>query len=92
MLKRFFLESKQINSVFRRSHSLVNKVKKSADEATSIIKDGSSIMVGGFGVCGIPENLIDSVYRKNIRDLTVISNNCGILAFYYEIKGLMILD
>src|SRR6516165_11166484 len=42
------------------------------------MKDGASILVGGFGLCGIPENLIAAVRRKGIRNLTVISNNAGV--------------
>ena len=56
----------------------MNKVVASADEAVRDIPDGASIMLGGFGLCGIPENLIQALMRKNIRDLTTISNNVGI--------------
>lgn len=48
------------------------------NEAVESIKDGMTIMVGGFGIVGIPENLIKALYEKDIKDLTVISNNCGI--------------
>lgn len=48
------------------------------NEAVASIKDGMTIMVGGFGIVGIPENLIKALYEKDIKDLTVISNNCGI--------------
>ncbi len=47
-------------------------------EAVSDISDGSTLMVGGFGLCGIPENLIMALVDKGVRDLTVISNNCGV--------------
>lgn len=47
-------------------------------EAASDISDGSTLMVGGFGLCGIPENLIMALVDKGVRDLTVISNNCGV--------------
>lgn len=47
-------------------------------EAVKEIKDGSTLMVGGFGLCGIPENLILSLVNKGVKDLTIISNNCGI--------------
>jgi 3-oxoacid CoA-transferase subunit A len=57
---------------------LVNKVLASADEAIADVHDGASIMVGGFGLCGIPENLIEAVRCKGVRDLTVISNNAGV--------------
>ncbi len=47
-------------------------------EAIDDIQDGSTIMVGGFGLVGIPENLIVALAEKNVKDLTVISNNCGV--------------
>ena len=56
----------------------MNKVVASADEAVKDIPDGASIMLGGFGLCGIPENLIQALIRKKVRDLTTISNNVGI--------------
>jgi len=55
----------------------VNKVVASADEAVADVPDGASIMVSGFGLCGNPENLIAALHRKRVKDLTVISNNCG---------------
>jgi len=51
---------------------------QSADEAVAQIPDGASIMLGGFGLCGIPENLIKALVRHGARDLTVISNNAGV--------------
>ncbi len=56
----------------------MNKVVVSADEAIADIRDGATIMVGGFGLCGIPENLIKALARKAVKDLTVISNNAGV--------------
>ena len=56
----------------------MNKVYQSADAAIADLPDGATIMVGGFGLCGIPENLIAAVHRKGIRNLTVISNNAGV--------------
>lgn len=53
-------------------------VYKSALDALAGIKDGATIMVGGFGLVGIPENLIQGLREMEVRDLTVISNNCGI--------------
>lgn len=47
-------------------------------DAVEEIKDGSTIMVGGFGLCGIPENLILALVETKVKDLTVISNNCGV--------------
>src|SRR5947209_4413961 len=56
----------------------MNKVVASADEAVRDIFDGARIMVGGFGLCGIPENLIDALVRKGVKNLTTISNNVGV--------------
>ena len=56
----------------------MNKVFASADEAIHDIPDGATIMVGGFGLCGIPENLISALVRKGVKDLTTISNNVGV--------------
>jgi 3-oxoacid CoA-transferase subunit A len=59
----------------------MNKVVANADEAIRDIHDGASILVGGFGLCGIPENLIDALVRKGVKDLTTISNNAGVDEF-----------
>jgi 3-oxoacid CoA-transferase A subunit len=56
----------------------MNKIVANADEAIRDIKDGATIMVGGFGLCGIPENLIDALARKAVKYLTIISNNAGV--------------
>jgi 3-oxoacid CoA-transferase A subunit len=56
----------------------MNKVVGNADEAIKNVGDGATIMMGGFGLCGIPENLIAAVRRKGIRGLTVMSNNAGV--------------
>ena len=56
----------------------MNKVLATADEAVALIPDGATIMMGGFGLCGIPENLIAALRRRGAKDLTVISNNAGI--------------
>jgi 3-oxoacid CoA-transferase subunit A len=56
----------------------MNKVVASADEAVRDVVDGSVIMLGGFGLCGIPENLIRALVRKGSKDLTTISNNAGV--------------
>jgi 3-oxoacid CoA-transferase subunit A len=55
----------------------VNKVVESADAAVADIRDGATIMVSGFGLCGNPENLIAALHRKGVKDLTLVSNNCG---------------
>src|SRR2546427_4693217 len=59
----------------------MNKVVGSADEAIHDVFDGATIMVGGFGLCGIPENLIRALVRKGVKDLTTISNNVGVDGF-----------
>src|SRR6266571_6224206 len=59
----------------------MNKVVASADEAVRDVKDGSMIMVGGFGLCGIPADLIDALVRKGVKDLTTVSNNAGVDEF-----------
>jgi 3-oxoacid CoA-transferase subunit A len=56
----------------------MQKVFASADEAIHDIQDGATIMVGGFGLCGIPENLIAALVRKGVKNLTTISNNVGV--------------
>jgi 3-oxoacid CoA-transferase subunit A len=56
----------------------MNKVVASADEAIRDIRDGATIMIGGFGLCGIPENLILALVRKGTKGLTTISNNVGV--------------
>jgi len=56
----------------------MNKVFASADEAIADINDGATIMVGGFGLCGIPENLIRALVKKGAKNLTTISNNVGV--------------
>ena len=57
---------------------MINKVVASADEAVRDVTDGAVLVVGGFGLCGIPENLIAALVRKNVRNLTAVSNNCGV--------------
>ena len=56
----------------------MNKVLASADEAVARIPDGATIMMGGFGLCGIPETLIAALKARGTRGLTVISNNAGV--------------
>ena len=55
----------------------MNKVFANADEAIRDMQDGAVIMSGGFGLCGNPENLIKAIHRKGVKNLTIISNNCG---------------
>ncbi|PLR84545.1 succinyl-CoA--3-ketoacid-CoA transferase [Bacillus canaveralius] len=56
----------------------MKKISESFEEAIADIYDGATLMVGGFGLCGIPENLILALVDKGVNDLTVISNNCGV--------------
>ncbi|WP_309645799.1 CoA transferase subunit A [Phenylobacterium sp.] len=61
---------------------MANKVQKDAVEALSgLLFDGMTIMAGGFGLCGIPENLIAAIREAGTKNLTVVSNNCGIDGF-----------
>ncbi|MEW6321457.1 MAG: CoA transferase subunit A [Acidobacteriota bacterium] len=59
----------------------MNKVLETADEAVARIPDGASIMMSGFGLCGIPENLVAALHRRGTKNLTIISNNAGIDGF-----------
>lgn len=59
----------------------MHKVVANAGEAIRDIQDGATIMVGGFGLCGIPENLIRALVHKGVRNLTTISNNAGVDGF-----------
>lgn len=59
----------------------MNKVFANANDALFDIKDGNTLMFGGFGLCGIPENSIAALVRKAVKDLTCISNNAGIDGF-----------
>src|SRR5208283_3963083 len=56
----------------------VDKRIASADDAIANLCDGMTILIGGFGLCGIPENLIAAVRRKGTRNLTIVSNNGGV--------------
>ncbi|RYD70787.1 MAG: CoA transferase subunit A, partial [Sphingobacteriales bacterium] len=56
----------------------MNKVYKNAEEAIHDISDGSTLMLGGFGLCGIPENSIAALVKKGSKNLTCISNNAGV--------------
>src|SRR5580704_17057296 len=59
----------------------MNKVFANADEAVADISDGATIMVGGFGLCGIPENLIRALVHNGVKNLNTISNNVGVDEF-----------
>src|SRR5687768_17617622 len=55
----------------------MNKVLRDAEEAAALVPDGATIMMGGFGLSGIPENLLAALHKRGTRDLTIISNNAG---------------
>jgi 3-oxoacid CoA-transferase subunit A len=57
---------------------MIDKVVASAEEAVKDIADGATLVVGGFGLCGIPENLINALVAKGIKGLTCVSNNAGV--------------
>jgi len=59
----------------------VNKVLPDADAAASLVHDGASIMMGGFGLCGIPQHLIRALHARGTKNLTIISNNAGVDQF-----------
>ena len=56
----------------------MNKIFANADEAVNDVRDGATIMLGGFGLCGIPENCVAALKRKNVKNLTCIANNAGV--------------
>jgi 3-oxoacid CoA-transferase subunit A len=56
----------------------MNKLSKNADEAIADVQDGQVLMLGGFGLCGIPENCIAALVKKGVKNLTCISNNAGV--------------
>jgi 3-oxoacid CoA-transferase A subunit len=59
----------------------MNKVLANAAEAVSLVPDGATIMMGGFGLAGLPENLIAALHARGTRELTIISNNAGVDGF-----------
>ena len=74
---RFFPNQKKL--YFRQNENLlINKTVKNVSEACADIKDGATIMLGGFGLCGIPENCIAELVKMNVKNLTCISNNAGV--------------
>jgi len=60
---------------------MLNKVVNNAQEATKNIQDNATILLGGFGLCGIPENCINALVEKGVKNLTCISNNAGVDEF-----------
>src|SRR5690606_18285883 len=61
-----------------KTKSMINKVVKDAQEALHDVRDGMTLMLGGFGLCGIPENCIQALVEMGVKDLTCISNNAGV--------------
>ncbi len=59
----------------------LDKRVASYEQALEGLQDGMTVVAGGFGLCGIPENLIAEIRRRGVRDLTVVSNNCGVDGF-----------
>ena len=57
---------------------MTNKILNSFAEAVQDIHDGATVVVGGFGLCGIPENAISALREKGAKNLTIVSNNCGV--------------
>lgn len=66
----------------KASFSRVNKIVRSPEEAIKGIKDGDFLMFGGFGVCGIPMNLINAVSESRVKNLTIASNDGGTADIY----------
>jgi 3-oxoacid CoA-transferase subunit A len=67
-----------LHLIFETYFLLMNKVYENADAALFDIADGATIMLGGFGLCGIPENSITALKARGVKDLTCISNNAGV--------------
>ena len=77
MFKRAFTANRMMMSSLPRA-SFGSKIVASAQEALKDVKDGDTMLVGGFGLCGIPENLINAMVDHGTKDHTVISNNAGV--------------
>jgi acyl CoA:acetate/3-ketoacid CoA transferase alpha subunit len=67
-----------LTSLLRRPLFSFSKICNTPEEAIRGIKDGSLLLVGGFGICGVPMNLIQAVKQSGVKDLTIASNNCGV--------------
>lgn len=70
--------SSRVIAFYSTSITQSKKIFPSADEAIADIKDGKTILFGGFGICGIPEKLIDAMKKKNVKNITAVSNNGGV--------------
>ena len=64
---------------FNSSHSCINKVVNSLDEALNGLQDGHTILVGGFGLGGIPENILRHIGKSKLRNLTMVTSTTGII-------------
>ncbi len=71
-------EAEYLLNLALKTEYMINKVVKDAEEAISDIVSGQTLMLGGFGLCGIPENCITALVKKGIDELTCISNNAGV--------------
>lgn len=78
MQSRLLFKNRLPKSSLTSLRSFSKKIFPSAQEAVKDIQSGDTLLVGGFGLCGIPENLISAMVSKGTRDHTVISNNCGV--------------
>jgi acyl CoA:acetate/3-ketoacid CoA transferase alpha subunit len=67
-----------LSSFLTRTVFRFSKICSTAQEAVRGIKDGSFLLVGGFGICGVPMNLIQAVKELGVKDLEIASNNCGV--------------
>src|SRR5690606_14123905 len=61
----------------RKGNSMINKLAASVAEAVEGVADGSTVMIGGFGTAGIPDELIEGLLEQGARDLTIVANNAG---------------
>ena len=77
-VRKLFDEANRAKSCSVSKISVMNKVLATADEAVAVIPDGATIMMGGFGLCGIPEHLIAALHRRGTKNLTIVSNNAGV--------------
>ena len=79
MLSRALIQNvRPLRGNLRCMSSGSSKIYASAEEAVADIKDGSKLLVGGFGLCGIPENLLNALVKAGPKDLTAVSNNAGV--------------
>ena len=77
--KNLFLGSRMSQRLTAHTgRSFASKIVASAQEAVKDLKDGDTLLVGGFGLCGIPENLIKAVEEKGTKGHTIVSNNAGV--------------